>query len=633
MTTKKISEKELPTKEEQHRDFILDRSSVNTEDRTVELSISSEEPYERWFGIEILDHNSESVNLVRMNTGANLLVNHDRNKVVGVIEKVEIGGDRKLRAVARFGKSAFAEEIFQDVVDGIRKSASVGYEVDKYVQDNPDAEEHETPIYRATKWTPFEGSLVPIPADATVGVGRDKQPEEEQEKAKMPEVAIEEKKTEVTITKENEQYIAEQAQKAVKEAQEIIALGERHGCRELAQKYLETGDGADKFRQAILASLSSGDATVDAPTQIGLTEKETRQFSFMNCLNAIANPSFEAGFERECSKAVSERTGKVTEGFLVPFEVQRDSMITSKGLENAGMSQKDLTVGTPADGGYTVATDLVATSFIEYLFNKTLVKAMGATVLPGLVGNMAIPRIVSGPTAYWIAENGSPTESAAVFDQVPMSPKQVSGILEISRLLLAQSAIAIEMLIRAKLALSVALELDRVSVSGTGTSNQPLGIRNTTGVGSVALGTNGGAPTHDMLVDLETEVAANNGDVGLLAYMANTKTRGKLKKTAVEAGHPEKVWGKGGELNGYKVGVTNQMPSNLTKGTSSGVCSSMVHGYWPGLYIGEWGGVEIMKDPYTHSATGALRVVIHSIVDTALEHVEYFSTCDDILTT
>ena len=152
-----------------YRSAEFERAAVDAERRTVRLSFSSEEPVERWFGYEILDHSPGSVDLSRIKAGGALLVDHDTGDQVGVVEEASVGADRKGRATVRFGTSARANEIFQDVKDGIRRLVSVGYRVSKLVTEKV---EKEVEFLRAMQWTPLEISLVSVPADITVGVGR-----------------------------------------------------------------------------------------------------------------------------------------------------------------------------------------------------------------------------------------------------------------------------------------------------------------------------------------------------------------------------------------------------------------------------------------------------------------------------
>ncbi|KAE9624225.1 phage major capsid protein, partial [Parasedimentitalea maritima] len=143
--------------------------SIDVEKRTVEVAVSSEYPFRRWFGMEILDHSPESVDLTRLKNGAPLLDMHDESRQIGVVEDAWLDGDRKLRAKVRFSRSAAAEEVWQDVVDGIRRHISTRYMILEMVLES---ERDGVDTYRVTRWEPFEVSSVPIPVDPTVGVGR-----------------------------------------------------------------------------------------------------------------------------------------------------------------------------------------------------------------------------------------------------------------------------------------------------------------------------------------------------------------------------------------------------------------------------------------------------------------------------
>ena len=133
------------------RTFNLNRESVDAETRTVDLAFSSEEPVERWFGNEILDHNPNAIRLGRLNGGGAVLVDHDPSDHVGVVESVSVDGDRVGRATVRFGNSARATEIFNDVMDGIRKHVSVGYRIHRMVMEE---EKEGAESYRALDWEP-----------------------------------------------------------------------------------------------------------------------------------------------------------------------------------------------------------------------------------------------------------------------------------------------------------------------------------------------------------------------------------------------------------------------------------------------------------------------------------------------
>jgi HK97 family phage major capsid protein len=611
------------------RDFSLDRTAVDEEARTVSISFSSEHPVERWFGTEVLDHAPESVNLGRLNDGAPLLLGHSWDDQIGVVENASIGADKVGRALVRFGRSARAQEILQDVIDGIRTKISVGYRIDEMILEKSDKETGDT--YRATRWTPHEISIVPIPADPSVGVGRGAEVEHEIVVRGLPgETPTEESPEEERIMPDiNVEEVRKTEAAAVRE---IIALGEKCDCREDAMKFIADGKSPDDFRQFVLESKWGQQGAIrevqDTP-DLGLTDKEARSYSFLRAMNAAASGDWKgAGFELECSRAAAAKLKRDPQGFFIPHDVmtidgKRDYV--SVGLTNH-------------TGEKTVATDLLAGSFIEMLRNSMMVKQMGARTLAGLVGDIAIPRQTGGATAYWLTEDANSTDSVQAFDQLTMTPKTISGQTQVTRKLLQQSSIDIENLVRQDLATTLALAIDVTALHSDGTGNKPKGIVGTSGIATVALGTNGLAPTYAHMVQMETEVSVDNALLGSLGYLTNAKMRGKLKTTFINTtGGETPVWQKGegpgwGEVNGYRAGVSNQVASNLTKGTSTGVCSAAFFGNWADLLIGMWGGLDVIVDPYSGSSSGRIKVVMFQDLDMLIRHPESFSVILDALT-
>jgi len=592
------------------RSFAVVREAINVDARTVELAFASETPYERYWGVEILDCTIAAMRQSRMRTGANLLCDHDTTDVVGVVESVSIGADRVARAVVRFGKSARAEEVFQDVIDGIRRNVSVGYMIHKAVlTETKDGQE----TYRVTDWEPHEISLVSVPADASVGIGR---------ALGSPSVTppIEEKSM-------TEPVVAAPAAAPV-----IQVVAQRNHAAEISKIAATIPGGADMAMRAIQAGQTVEEFQCEAirvmsakplPTSdIGMSKKEVKQFSVVRAIHALANPGDAAaqraaGFEFEASNAVAQKMGKAARGFFMPTDVQK----------------RDLLAGTATAGGNLVATDLLSGSFIDMLRNAMAIDAMGARMLTGLVGQIAIPRQTGAATAYWVAENGAPTESQQTVGQVTMSPKTVGAYTDISRRLTLQSSIDVEQMVNQDLSAVLGLAIQQAAINGSGASNQPSGLL-TLITPSVIGGTNGLAPTWQNMIDLETAVSVGNADVGALGYLTNVKVRGKLKSTqkfASTNGMP--VYEAGAQpINGYKVGITNGVPSNLVKGTSGATCSAIIFGNFADLMIGLWGSLDIMVDPYTGSTAGTVRVVALQDVDVAVRNAESFATMVDALT-
>lgn len=633
----------------EYRQCEIGRAAIDDEKRTVELSFSSEEPYDRYFGTEILDHDKKSVDLKRLNKGGPLLVDHSRSDQVGVIEKAFVGSDRKGRALVRFGKSDRADEVFNDVKDSIRQNVSVAYRIHKMRQEESDP---DNPIFRATRWEPLEVSIVSVAADISVGVGRsDKGREVEtiierrevkpmtpEEKAAAEKAAAEkaarEKGTPATVIETREVKVVDQekidqARSAEQtRVKELLAYGEKLNCRDAALKAISDGKSVDEFRTEFIDSLPNT-TPVETKPEIGMGKKDLEKYSFLRALNAMANPKNAAaqdaaGLEIEASKTFADHVKRTPRGLFVPPDVLQ--------------YQRDLTVGTDSAGGYLVATNLLAANFIDLLRNRMVVQLAGATILRDLVGDIAIPKQTGGATAYWVAESGAPTESQQTLGQVALAPKTVGAFTDYSRKLLIQSSIDMENFVRQDLTKVIGLALDLASLHGTGSSNQPTGIAATSGIGAVAGGTNGAAPDWADIVGLETQIAQDNADIGALSYITNAKVRGKLKQTEKASNTAQFVWEKGmapgiGEMNGYPSFVTNQVSSALTKGTSSGVCSAIFFGNWADLIIALWSGIDLLVDPYTGSSTGTVRVTAFQDADIGVRHAESFAAMLDALTT
>lgn len=596
--------------------------AIDIESRTVELAFSSEMPVERWFGSEVLDHSPGAMRSERLEGGAALLVNHDWDDQVGVVERIQIGDDRRGRATVRFGRSTRADEILQDVNDGIRKHVSFGYAVHKI---DVEARKGEPDLVRVTDWEPFEISIVSVPADPTVGVGRSMEQDERQDHA--PET--ENRKMEADVADENKaapqpaetavDINAERAKGSDAErnrVRSIMEMGEQYGAEHLARDAVKEGAKPEDFQRKLLDHLNAERSKPLAEADdadIGMSDKEVREFSFTRALRALANPTDRkaqeaAAFEFEASAAAADRAGKEPEGLLVPADVLRRAINTDTSGSAAGDT-----------GGFSVATDLMAQSFIDLLRNRTVAMQLG-TSMGGLVGNITIPRQASGASGYWIGEDADATEDGLEMDQISMNPKTVAAYSEITRRLLMQSSLDVESLVRRDLAAALALTIDKAAFYGTGSSNQPTGIVNYAGINAVDFGTDGAGagtgqlPTYAELVEMESLIAADNADVASMAYVVNSGMRGHLKTTQRFSGTDgQPIWEAGNTVNGYRTEVTNQVNNG-----------DVIFGNFADMMIGMWGGLELNADPYTHSTKGRLRIVAMQDVDFVLRRVESF---------
>ena len=579
-------------------------------DKRVTLSFSSDEPYERYWGIEILDHAPGSVDMSRLSRDAPLLFNHDRDEVIGVVERAWIEGNKGYAQV-RFGNSAKAQEVYKDVEDGILKNVSVGYQIQEMVKEG---EKNGVDVYRVTRWQPMEISIVSIPADTTVGVGREYEEREItiKEGEKMPkeqkaEVKKEETKA-VETPKVDVKAAQEEARKLERErVKEIMAIGDKFGKKELAQKAVESGMGLDEFRAKILEEIGQI-KPIDAKAGfIGMNEKEVKEYSLLRALRALANPHDKraqdaAKHEFEVSAEAQKRSGLEAQGILVPLDVLA----------------RDLTVtGAGSTGANVVATDLLASQFIELLRNKSAIIDL-ATHLTGLRGNVAIPRQTGATTVYEVGETEAITDSDITLDQVTMSPKRLGATSAYSKQLLAQESVDVENLIKNDILTQIALKIDAIGINK---------LLNETGVGLVEIGTDGGAPQWEHFVALESAITTANADVERMQYVINAKTQGYCKTATKVSGYPAYII-ENNQINGYGYKVSNQVPSNLTKGAGTNL-SAILFGNYTDLLVGFWGGIDIVVDPYTRKKEGMIEITADQFYDMAVRHPQSFAVIKD----
>lgn len=576
--------------------------------RTVDLAFSSETAVERWFGFEILSHDPAAVDLTRLRDGGPLLVDHDWTRQIGVVESVQIGADRRARARVRFSRNSQADEVFRDVVDGIRRHVSVGYAI-KSVEKSGSRDGADE--YTVTKWEPFEISIVSVPADTSVGVGRSLNQEEGY--TRMSDLVTVPAAPAAPVAPPPIQPQPSAGAADDTRARVISEIGQRYSCQDLALAAIADGISVETFQARVLdawnqrASAPITDKIAGA--SVGLTDREARNFSLVRVARALADPSNrrareEAAFEFEASEAAAKLRGSETREFAIPTDVLTRALNTSTSGAAAGDT-----------GGMGIMTNLLAQSFVEILRNRTTALNLGIS-LGGLVGNIDIPRQTAASQGYWLGEAADTSATNPELGQISMSPKTVGAYTDITRKLLMQSSIDIEAMVRFDLAKALALTIDRAAYYGTGSDQQPLGISGHTGIHAVSFAAT--QPTYAELVEMETKIALDNADVPGMAYVANAAFRGAMKTklkfegAAIAQGGP--VWEPGGTVNGFRTEITNQIPTG-----------DVFFGNFADLIIGLWSGLELKVDPYTLSKSGTLRIIVFQDVDFALRRVQSFS--------
>lgn len=358
---------------------------------------------------------------------------------------------------------------------------------------------------------------------------------------------------------------------------------------------------------------ASGNVVVDR--SVSATEKPI--FSIHRAIRSQMKNGVLEGVEKEMhERAVKEaREANIAVGGVV--------------IPIGRATQQTVTGDTGGAGGNLVATDLQAP--IPFLRPEPLMEKMGAQYITGLTGNLRFPKNEGGIVATWEGETDTTDPTANTYGYVDSIPKRLSVTVPISLQNLMQSSIDLEQYTVNEINQAIGNALDAAAVNGSGTG-QPLGILNHTGVNTVATATDGSAPTWDMMVDAETAVFVENANSAKMNYLVNPKTRGKLKKTKHSAGDLNYLMGTDGNVNGYPSGVSNHVPSNLTKGSGTNL-SAMAFGDFSQVLINQWGFMDISVDEYSRKKEGLVEVTVNVFADVLLKQPKAFTVVKGLITT
>lgn len=618
-----------------HRELVIERrDAVEGEDAPLPtLAMSSETPVLRWGWWEILDHSPGSIVMDRAKRGLPLLLNHWSDQHVGRVDEVRVDKDKVMRGEPRFSKKQLARDAEQDLRDGIIDSCSIGYRIHEMILEKQ-GENGEYPTYRVTKWEPIENSLTPIPADISVGANRSAV-EGNRPAIRILDTPPAPRATETAMETTTVDAARKEGQKeGLTKAIEIRAMATRHNYpADKIDELIRSDVSVESAAVAILAHVEERGKMPAPKPIVDLTEKERKQYSVGRAiLSQVREANVEAGFEREIHDEIASKMPpqyKLRGGVLVPFR-------TGDHATRAGLDSATATKG--AELKFTQAGEM-----IDLLRPQLKLSALGARMILGLTGPVSFPQKTAGATGSWVGENpGSDVaESNLLLALVTLAMKTYQSTTSFSRQLLtaAESAsIDAEQMVREDLTEDIAQALELAGINGSGASNQPRGVLNTSGIGVVALGANGAVPDFGAIVDLETTVANANGDRGEMNYLTTPGMRGLLKQTEIAAGTARMVWtGQAGmpgtgEMNGYGAHATTNVPSNLVKGTSGAVCHAIIFGAFRNLVGGMWGATELVVDPYALKKQGMVEVTSFTVADWVVQRTGSFAAIKDAKT-
>jgi HK97 family phage major capsid protein/HK97 family phage prohead protease len=554
-------------------------------------TLSTEYPVPRGYGNEVLLHGRDNIDLERVSLP--LIVGHNTEEInIGVVEQLKIVG-RKLKGFIRLGSSARAKEILADIKNGIVSNLSIGYRILEHHFQGDDL--------IATKWAPHEVSILAVGADPHAGIGRS---------FNFEEHTMTERNETLTVGGKNNSKQDRNAD-AGKERQrvlDIMAIGKKRGFEKAAEEFIRDGKSIDQFRSYVVDHMPAQD-TREPSRHVGAYAGERGygggydDFSDFSVCRAIMDRvkpgSVDAGYEREISQELHQRTNKRDENIMVPFQRGVRSMVA----------------GTGASGGYLVESKLYPDQFIDPLAPQSVLMQLNYTSMDNLIGDVTLPGASNDPAVgnYDLNDQDTITPTDPTLTEVSLTPTSIAGLTTLSHKFIRQASRDAEMMVRNMLGRSVGKRLDHQAIQGDGVGANLTGIINVTGIGSVTYA-NGGSPTWANVVGLESALTVDDVEMRNVAYLVHPTDAGTLKTTEVASGTGIFIM-RDGKANDYPVVVSSQVPQG-----------TYVIGAWSELIIGTWGILSLEIDPYTGFRKG--NVDVRAILDcaAAVRNPESFAT-------
>lgn len=631
-----------------------------------EFRASSEEAVEMWPGVmEVLDHGAEAVRLDWLASGnAPALKMHDRYSQVGVVEKAAIEG-RSVAVTVRVSPSQ--KDLIADLEAGIIRNVSIGYRVHaEFLEKRETDDEGYTTraTWRVTDWEPTEVSFVSIPADRSVGLGRAEDDDLVKRRVKFLEDRLR-AETNTTMPTEapttTEPARAENppsapasaapkaqgitaADRADIQKEErarvagILAAAEKARASNLgdhadtAQKFISEGRSVGDFNQHVLDNIPQGGNV--SQRDLGVSEKEAKRYDLNKVINGMARGDMRGcEYELEVSDAVKERNGKDNDRVAIPLDVLMRGYIPRDSRQRDLVSVTLSSSGQTDTGSKLVETDLLAEMFIESLRESTPVLGLGVTMIPGLTGDVSIPKELLTPDFYWVAEDAEPTEGDATFGSVDLEFKTVAARIPFTRQAMKQTTPNLEGVLTRSLRIGLGIAIESAIINGAGSSTVPQGVLGMSGIGDV---TTGGTVTLDDLLALEEALGNANANVASAVTVTNSRGKRRLFSAKKDAGSGVFLAerdGAGRFMTDIGPGVvSNNVPSNLTDGGDPATLdrSAIIHGVWRSYVVAMWGGVELARDTATKAPTGGVVLRVFQDLDGTVARAGEFAAIQDL---
>jgi HK97 family phage major capsid protein len=344
------------------------------------------------------------------------------------------------------------------------------------------------------------------------------------------------------------------------------------------------------------------------------------KYSVMRAIDCIASNRRVDGYEGEISQEIAKRMGRSSRGFFMPMNLR---------MRAGGPEKRADMNGTAAAG---LIQNVYDPTVLDYLRHRRILSLWGATVLSDLVGVFKMPRKTGTSGAYWVSSGSNVTQTTMTTDVMTMQASTCGASTRLLRETLTQPSYDVETLVRQDLFDTLGLELDRVGLNGSGVGAQPEGLAVASNVPTHAIGDDGGDPSRNLLITLESMVETANADFGNLKYVTSARGKAMLKSKQVVSGVAAFLWSDMNDVNGYKGLATNHIPSNITKGDGQNL-TQLFFGNGEDILLGLWGAADVIVDPFSESKSGTINVTVLQDADVGFRRLASFARCLDMATT
>lgn len=356
-------------------------------------------------------------------------------------------------------------------------------------------------------------------------------------------------------------------------------------------------------------------------------EREMSNFSMTKFFNSINRNEPITGLEREIlDEGVTEARslGASSNGHYINLKALN------------AIQKRAMSAGSASAGGNFVQTDKMG--FFDVLRSNRVLDKVGAEWEMGMVPNVDYTGFSTGWTFADAAENATAADADAVTVNRSVSPKRIAGKILLSNQLMIQDPTMDAKLLQS-LQNALYPYVEGKVLTGTGTSNAMTGITANATAATLALGTNGGAPSLTYIQNMRKTLLNGNVDASKIFWLINPNTEALLMATPVDTGSGAMLIpygsyfnGATGFINNIPYLVTSNLPNNLTKGTSSSNCSAVIAGDFSNLKVCQWGGLDIVIDPYTAAAEGQTRIICNTYWDTTIKRAGTIVKTLDLIT-